>query len=170
MNILNCSVPAVSKLIFCQTHSLQFHVLLCLTSPVCIDGPETPSVSCSMSIVLAAAYIDLDSLPVRVLDGRVIAFDPNILHKLCRETTFPHTAWPSVSAPNFKRISCHTSSKYHDVIFKSAVLISTHIKQAAQHIAHRFDIKRDVDSTYFTSSATAQLYRSELRRVLNLKL
>lgn len=144
MNILNCSVPAVSKLIFCQTHSLQFHVLLCLTFPVCIDGPKKPSVSCFICIVLAAAYINLDSLSVRVLDGRVIAFDPNILYKLCCETAFPHTALPSLSAPSFKRISCHTSAKYYDVIFTSADLISTHNKEAAQHIAHRADIRRDM--------------------------
>lgn len=136
-------MPAVSRLRSCQTNSLHSHFLLGLTFPICTDGPETPSVSGSMSVVLAAAYIDLDRLSVRVLDSRVIALDPHAVYKLCCKTAFPNTTLRSVSALSSSRIFCHTSSKYHDVIFASGNLISTHVEKAAQHIAYRCDIERN---------------------------
>lgn len=137
-------MPAVSRLKFCQKSSLHSHFLLWLTFPVCTDGPETPSVSGSMGRVLAIAYIDLDRLSVRILDGRVIALDPYVVYKLCCETAFPYTTLRRVSALSPSGIFCHTSSKYHDVIFTSGNLISTHVEKAVQHIAHRCDIRRDV--------------------------
>ena len=96
-----------------------------------------------MSIIRAAAYIDLDWLSVRVLDSRVIALDPHAVYELCCKTAFPHATFRSVSALSPSGISCHTSSKYHDVIFTSDTVISTHLEKAAQHIAYRCDIERN---------------------------
>jgi len=97
-----------------------------------------------MSIIRAAAYIDLDWLSVRVLDSRVIALDPHAVYELCCKTAFPHATFRSVSALSPSGISCHTSSKYHDVIFTSDTVISTHLEKAAQHIAYRCDIRQNV--------------------------
>ena len=82
MDLLNCSVPAVSRLLGVSWGLRGLVRGGFRTSLTCIASPKGSEVSKGNGQWYDWTYIDLDLLPVRILDGGIIALYPHILDKL----------------------------------------------------------------------------------------
>jgi hypothetical protein len=85
-----------------------------------------PCAASAHLIFLAGSLtIDIDLFPVRILNGRIIAFNPNILHKLSSQAAFPHTtcAVDTVRGALQTESTISLPQNYH-MVLSSAGLVS----------------------------------------------